>query len=136
MSVTLYVSCPKSALPTRDRWQAAIEAADFDVVLDDFNWRTHSGFLPASYQGRSSGFEIMVEDARPVARQLGIKLPEGSDVVVSFSFGSDSDESNAATCASAALAKCVGGVYFDEYSDEMLDGDTAVNIARDSLGND
>jgi hypothetical protein len=133
MSATLYVSCKKSALPTRAAWQASIKKAGFDLVLDNFEWKTQSGFLPAKYKGEASGFECMVEDARPVAKQLGVKLPEGNDVVVSFVFGSDVSEAQAATAASAALAECVGGKYFDEYSDELLDGATAVNIAQDSI---
>lgn len=136
MSVTLYVSCKKSALPTRDKWQAAIKKAGFDVVLDGFDWQTHRGLLPVAYRGERSGFEMMVEDAKPLAKQLGLKLPDGNDIVVSFEFGSDMDECHSATAASAALAECVGGVYFDEYSDEMLDGAAAVNIARDSIEND
>jgi hypothetical protein len=133
MSVTLYVSCKKSSLPTREKWQTAIKKAGFDLVLDNFDWRTQSGYLPAKYRGEKSGFECMVEDAKPVARQLGVKLPEDNDVVVSFIFGSDVAESHAATAASAVLAECVGGAYFDEYSDELLDGATAINIAHDSI---
>jgi len=133
MSVTLYVSCKKSSLPTRAKWQSAIEKAGFDLVLDDFDWPSQSGYLPARYRGEESGFECMVEDARPVAKQLGVKLPESNDVVVSFIFGSDVTESHAATAASAVLAECVGGAYFDEYSDEILDGATAINIAKDSI---
>ncbi|HMN41235.1 MAG TPA: hypothetical protein PKE29_10345 [Phycisphaerales bacterium] len=133
MSATLYVSCKKSSLPTRAQWQAAIKKAGFDLVLGDFDWATQSGYLNAKYKGAKSGFECMVEDAKPVAKQLGVKLPEGNDVVVSFVFGSDVAESHAATAASAALAECVGGAYFDEYSDELLDGATAVNIAQDSI---
>ena len=133
MSVTLYVSCKKSALPTREAWQAAIKKAGFDLVLDAFEWKSQSGFLGARYKGEKSGFECMVEDAKPVAKQLGVKLPEGNDVVVSFIFGSDVTESHAATAASAVLAECVQGAYFDEYSDELLDGATAINIAHDSI---
>jgi hypothetical protein len=133
MSATLYVSCRKASLPTRDQWQAAIREAGFDLELKPFDWRTQSGFMAVKYKKESTGFELMVEDAKPVARQLGIKLPDGNDVVVSFGFGSDPEECDAATCASAALAKCAGGSYFDEYSDDLLDGDTAVSIAHDSL---
>ena len=97
MSVTLYVSCKKSALPTREAWQAALKKAGFDLVLDAFEWKSQSGFLGARYKGEKSGFECMVEDAKPVAKQLGVKLPEGNDVVVSFIFGSDVNESHAAT---------------------------------------
>jgi hypothetical protein len=133
MSATLYVSCKKSSLPSRDQWQAAIKAAGFDLELKPFEWRTQSGPLPVVYKKSSTSFEMMVEDAKPVAKQLGIKLPDANDVVVSFVFGSDPEECDAATCASAALAKCVGGSYFDEYSDDLLDGATAVSIAHDSL---
>ena len=133
MSVTLYVSCKKSSLPTRDQWQAAITKAGFDLVLNPFEWKSQSGFLGAKYKGEKSGFECMAEDAKPVAKQLGMKLPDGNDVVVSFVFGSDVTESHAATAASAVLAQCAQGAYFDEYSDELLDGATAINIAHDSI---
>ena len=133
MSATLYVSCKKASLPTRDQWQAAIKAAGFDLEIKPFEWRTQSGFMPVKYKKSPTGFEVMVEDAKPVAKQLGITLPVENDVVVSFVFGSDPEECDAATCASAALAQCVGGAYFDEYSDDLLDGETAVSIAHDSL---
>ena len=103
MSATLYVSCKKASLPTRDQWQAAIKAAGFDLEIKPFEWRTQSGFMPVKYKKSPTGFEVMVEDAKPVAKQLGIKLPDENDVVVSFVFGSDPEECDAATCASAAL---------------------------------
>lgn len=133
MSVTLYVSCKKSALPTRQKWQDAIKAAGFDLVLDQFDWRTHAGFLPVSFMGERSGFELWVEDAKPLARDLHVTLPPENDVVVSFVFGGDKSEADAAACASAALARCIGGLYFDEFSDDLLDGETAVNVAQDSI---
>lgn len=133
MSLSLYVSCRKTDLPSWSKWQESISAAGFDLALNQFDWRSHSGgFLPAKFRGRASGFELMLEDAKPVARQLGLKLPAGHDVAVSFTVGTDDEEMAAATCASAALAQCTGGVYFDEFSDELLDGLTAVKVAQDS----
>lgn len=136
MSVTLYVSCKKASLPSRQKWQEAIKSAGFDLVLDNFDWRTHSGFLPVTFNGERSGFELLVEDAKPLARQLQVTLPAANDVVVSFGFGSDKAEGDAAACASASLAQCVGGLYFDEYSDDLLDGETAIHIAQDSIAAD
>jgi hypothetical protein len=133
MSASLYVSCQRAVLPTRDAWQAALKAAKFDLLLGEVQWSKQTGFLGAKFRSRPTGFEMIVEDAKPVAKALGIKLPAEHDVVVSFAFGSDMDECHAATAASACLAKCTKGVYFDEYSDEQLDGDTAISIAQDSI---
>ena len=133
MSATLYVSCRKSALPTREKWQQAIDAAGFDVQLSEFEWRSQQGSLPVKARRRKTAFELWVEDAAPVAKQLGMTLPAGDDIVVSFVFGPEDEEAYAATGASAAFAACVNGSYFDEYSRDLLDGPTAISIAHDSL---
>ncbi|MFN7020072.1 MAG: hypothetical protein ACK4WH_01930 [Phycisphaerales bacterium] len=133
MSVTLYVSCTKSGLPSRRQWQSAIDAAGFDLVLDEFEWKSQSGFLGATFCGVKTGFELWVEDAKPLARQLHVSLPRDNDVIVSFVFGADKAGGDAAACASAALARCACGLYFDEFSDDLLDGETAVHVAQDSM---
>lgn len=133
MSVTHNVSCTKSGLPKRRQWLSAIRSAGSDLPPDEVENKSQSGFLAATFGGVRTGFELWVEDAKPLARRLQLGIPEYEDVSVSFGFGADKPQHDAAACAPAALARCMGGPCFDEFSDDLLDGPTAVHVAQDSI---
>ncbi len=60
MSYTFAMSCPRNALPDVAGWNHAITRSGFDLALEEFDWQTHSGFLPATMLGVRTGFEIAV----------------------------------------------------------------------------
>ena len=129
MSVDLFVFIHDENLPSRDEWQRAIESADIDLVLDEFEAREHTGFLPAQLRGESTGFEYYCGS---VQEMFGEQPPEigDRDCVVSFVLHGDTTELNAAMLAAAVLTKHAGGVFYDPQGDEFAEGDGVFDIIR------
>lgn len=116
MAVELHVIMNEFRLPDVQQWQEAITALGFDVHLDPVEeLRAHSGFLPATTRGRSSGFEFDVSSVREIFTSYPMLTSRmsGRDISVNFRFGSDVTEMASATAASAALARLSDGIWFD-----------------------
>ena len=68
MSVELLVYIRREQLPTKEKWQAAMDAEGIDLRFDDVNTATHSGFWPIKFGGAECGFEYgfdRIEDGEP-----------------------------------------------------------------------
>ncbi len=106
MSMELHVFLSKRTLPDVRGWQAAIDSLGFDVKLDSVvNVGTDSGFWPAVFKGRDSGFEFDVMPASDVVEaypHLAVRL-SGLDIVGNFRWGGDLNEMACALAAAAAL---------------------------------
>lgn len=135
MSMELHVFLSKRTLPDVRRWQAAIDAHGFDVKLDsDVNVGTHSGFWPAVFRGRSSGFEFDVTPASDVVEAYpDISGLSGLDIVGNFRWGGDLNEMACALAAAAALTTIGGGVWFDPQEGECRDASGAVKEAQSGI---
>src|SRR4029077_4704527 len=122
MSVDLFVFLRDTDVPTRDSWQDAIKAAGVDLVLDDFDPREHTGYLPVKLDGKPTGFEYYFgsvdEELRQRPEQIGDR-----DRVISFVLHSDLTELRAAMWAAAVLTKHASGIFCDPQSDEYAEGD-------------
>ena len=58
MSMTLVVTWAGTAVPTREAWQQALDAAGMPAQLGEVgDLAQHTGFWPVTWQGRPSGFE-------------------------------------------------------------------------------
>ncbi len=122
MSVDLYVFLRDKDVPTRDRWQQAINAYGVDLVLDDFDPREHEGYLPVKLNGKPTGFEYYFGS---VEEELGDR-PErigDRDRIISFVLHSDLTELKAAIWAAAVLTKHTSGIFCDPQSDEYAEGE-------------
>lgn len=158
MSIEQYVYVGTPELPNVDQWLQEIEAAGFCLSLDpEVNLKSHSGFWPAKYRGKLTGFEFyydgvfrlrelphnahVVRPSRFWIRfgfllrphgpdRLGLRSREPGWPVVSFRFGRYFSELVAATIAGAVLAKMTHGHYYEAESDTLWDGERAMEVAK------
>jgi hypothetical protein len=127
MSVELTVFLRKEELPTRDRWQQAIDSEGLDLKLEMVDTTTHTGFWPVLLNKRECGFEY---GFNPVDRGevTDIQAVLGNrDHSVSFVWHSSMQDGEAAAKA-AAVAKITNGVFFDPQSGETAQGADAFQL--------
>ena len=105
-----YAFLQKSAVPTRDQWQAAIEACGFDFQLDpELKPFEDSGFLPCKLSGRDAGFEIYYDGSPELLNDFA-DVAQGRDFCISFRWGGSMVECASVMIASYALAKSLGAI--------------------------
>ena len=107
--------------PARDDWQAALDRAGIDLVLDRGDIATHTGFWPCRYDGQPTGFEVSPCDAEAmranrIARRAGVTLKAHERV-----------ERRCAIDAAAALCIATDGLLSDPRWSEPF---PAANLAR------
>jgi len=120
MSVTLQVFFERIRLPTVFAWQKAIEAAGFDIKLDQgVNLETHSGFWPARVAGRDAGFEYYIEAVGGKA-QIGLEGLQRDTMVTLRTHGGHDEDYVAATCCAVALTQVSNGLYRDPQEGDSL----------------
>jgi hypothetical protein len=106
MEVHVFVA--DSEVPTRDRWQAHIDAASLPATLNDaFDPRSDHGFVQVTCGATDTGFEFaltessLVTDAYPHASaRVG-----GRDSCATFRWSGSMEELTASLAAAAALAE-------------------------------
>src|SRR5947209_2062371 len=99
MSIEVHVLLPDRRVPTVAEWQQAIREAGFDLRLDSsLRLREDTGFRPAIYRDRETGFEFDLWpasdtiDAHPdIASSIGDR-----DMSANFRWGGDPAECAAA----------------------------------------
>lgn len=133
MSMELHVFCPARKLPDIRAWQAAIDAHGFDVKLaPDTDVSTTSGFVPAVFKDRDSGFEF---DISPASELVDVypdlaELLHDMDMVGNFRWGGDLDELACTLAAAAALTSLTSGLWFDPQEGECRDAAGAIEEAH------
>jgi hypothetical protein len=136
MSMELHVLLSKSRLPDVRQWQAAIDALGFDVKLDSsLKIGINTGFLPAKFMGRDSGFEFDISPASEIKEtysEFADAFAE-RDVSGNFRWGGDLNEMASALVASAALTKLSDGICFDPQEGACLDSASAVEQAKSGV---
>jgi hypothetical protein len=123
-----YAFLNKVDVPTRDQWQAAIEACGFDFQLNpELKPLEDSGFLPCTLSGAGAGFEIYYDGSLELLEDFA-DIGQGRDFCISFRWGGSMTECASAMIASYALAKSFGAVVSYEgdapYSLDALLSDT------------
>lgn len=124
MSLSLEVFFPLDRMPALKTWQDSIQSNGFSMELhQDMDPLTFSGYWPASYQNRPSGFEYChsVETDETMTKTLRI----------SFVWGGDADEAICAAIAAGCLANLTGGHLVDTNSGEHFLAADCINWARD-----
>jgi len=133
MSMALHVFLHDAALPTREQWQSGIAGEGFPLVLDQtLDVRQNTGFSPAIYGDRQSGFEF---DLLPATRATSVgegdwARIDGHDLCANFRWVGNVQESISVYIASAVLAKLANGVLYDPRADRFLTGAEAVAMVR------
>jgi hypothetical protein len=131
MSVDTFVFVRDENLPTIQQWQAALDRAGTGIVLESIeDLRSHSGYLPATHRGQESGFEWYYG---PLADYFGGTPPDGlgkRSHVINFVTHSDMRELVCALISGAVLAEIAEGLVFDEENEAVIDGKSALVVAR------
>jgi hypothetical protein len=133
MSMELHVFLRDPRVPTSEQWQQAIRDAGFDLSLDSsLRVREDTGFSPAVYRGKETGFEFDLCPASDVTDAYPDVVPRigEREMVANFRWGGDLTECAAAVIASAVLARLADGVFFDPQEGEVVSGDEAIELAR------
>jgi hypothetical protein len=136
MSVDTFIFFRDDRLPSRDEWQAALDAENAHITLDHVdNLREFSGYWPAKFDGHDSGFEWFYG---PVADMFGEQLEGAGDRhhAIDLVTHSDMRELVCAMLAAGVLAKLIDGLFLDEESGLLVTGDRAIEIARQIANSD
>jgi len=121
MSNEQYAFLRKSDVPSREAWQAAIEACGFDFQLDpDLKPFEDSGFLPCKLMGSDAGFEIYYDELSNLPGEFR-ELAQGRDHCISFRWGGSMVECASVVIASFALAKSFDAIVSYEGEDPRED---------------
>jgi len=97
-------------VPTREKWQEAIDECGFDFQLDpDLNPTESVGFVPCTLVGADAGCEMYFYDSSEFLAEFG-KLADRCDCCISFRWGGSMRECATAMIASFALAKHSGAI--------------------------
>lgn len=124
------------SLPSRDRWQRAIDALSLPITLaDDFDPASADGFQPCTVNGDESGVEVFhmpleeaLEDVPAVAPHV-----RGTNHTLAFRFGGDAYEAAAALAMCASLLSVSDCVIWEEGSAEPQTKEQLVAEAKQFL---
>jgi hypothetical protein len=127
MSVDTFFFVRDTKLPTVPEWQAALDQAGTEIVLEDVgDLRTHTGYLPATHRGHQTGFEWYYG---PLAENFGGDPPDGLDGrehVINCVTHSDMRELVCALAACSVLGQMADGLFYDEESGGLLEPTAAM----------
>ncbi len=103
-----YAFLQRTAVPTRDQWQAAIESCGFDFQLDpELKPLEDSGFLPCKLAGADAGFEIYYDGSAELLNEFA-EIAGGRDYCISFRWGGSMAECASVMIASYAMRLTAG----------------------------
>jgi hypothetical protein len=114
MSFEIRLPVHRSGLPSPAQWNEAIRGANFDLVLEEFDWATPGGFLPARLLGCASGFELW---CNPTDDET-VELAPGSDCVVTARLGGRWFELVCSMCSLAVLQSGTDSPLIDDWAQQ------------------
>jgi hypothetical protein len=138
MSMEIHVFF-RGKLPSKPALAKAMKEFGFPITIPPpkDSLEKQSGFLPMRLRREEAGAEFDVFEGRAnIADIMGHSVSEvdpGFDRCGSFRFGGNENEMITAICASAALAKLVGGVVLECESGELMQVDAAIAWAKEIL---
>ncbi len=105
----------KDSMLTPTQWQAAIQAAGFDLqITSDFEVYNFEGFVNATLEGRKAGFEYYFEAIEDDMLNAELKGQiDGKTHIVTLVTHSDLDKTRSSCLAAAVLCKAVNGFLWD-----------------------
>jgi len=137
MSIELHIFVDNQKIPTRDRWQEEIDRLGFPAIIQDpFTLQKDRGFRPASYCGKSSGFEFYLDPSKDIlvsyphiASRVGSR-----EACATFRWGGDIVEMSTALSAAVSLAVLTDGIYYYPDDDILYEAEEAFRATRMDLG--
>ncbi len=123
MSLEYFAFLPSHRMPTRDLWQAALDAMALPLTLDpDLVPAEAGGFCPVSVGARPAGCEIDLEDAASLIDDYPLLAGQVDPTNSVLSFRLDGDEAEGACVfgLAAALVQAFGAVLYDPQGDTLL----------------
>jgi hypothetical protein len=131
MSVDIQVFLHESALPTRQQWQSAIQAAGHNFVFDDFSPAEQTGFLPTRLDNIECGFEYSFNLVDDDEFEDLISVIGDRRQVATFTWHSNMLEMRAAQIAASVLADISRGLFYDPQSGNYAEGSAAYSLMAD-----
>ena len=130
MAMEMFVLSDRE-LNSISEWQIAIDAKSFPLKLDQADFKTHSGFLPARLNGELTGFEC---DHFPAAEFIdgtpNVDFGHNWMFVLAFRWIGDFKEMTAACMAAASYAAATEGVVLDDQEAKIRTVAEAMEEAR------
>ena len=108
-----YAFIHKDKVPSRAKWQEAVDAAGFDLQIDpELQVFEHSGFMPCKLLGKDSGVETYYSPANEIFDDPAApeELAGDRDYCISFRWGGSFSEAACAMILSYVLASSFGAV--------------------------
>jgi hypothetical protein len=110
------------------------------VVPPHYSLEGKKGYRPMLLRDQESGAEFYLDEGRDSV-EMGFadfpdflaKVDPGFDRCASFVFGGRWSEVICGTCAAAALAKLVNGIFWEDQEPLVLTVDEAIEYARETL---
>ena len=132
MSCNQYAFLDKSAVPTREAWQAAVNETGFDLTIDpELKPLEHEGFLPCTYLGKEWGVETYYDGDQELLDEYS-DVAGGKDYCISFRWSSSFEDSACAMILCLALAKSFGAIVTYE-GEPPYTLDTLLSAVNESL---
>lgn len=102
-------------LPGYQAINSKLSALGFEIIVHEFEWGEHSGYLPCSALGRATGFELSAD--HELLKRGFLKKPE-QQVRVVFRIGGSLEELMVAQAVVYALLELGAGTPWSDYEDE------------------
>jgi hypothetical protein len=135
MSMEIHVLF-RGKLPTKPALVRAMKELGFPITIPPpkDSLEKQEGFLPMRLCGKEAGAEFDVFDGRAAVAEVmndyGVEVDPSFDRCASFRWGGNENEMMTAICASATLAKLVGGAVLDCASGELMSVNDAIAWAK------
>jgi hypothetical protein len=133
MAMELHVFLRGAALPTREEWQAGITDHGFPLTLDAaLDVRSQTGFSPAIFWGRKSGFEFGLGPAYAITSRYEGTLERigARDLSANFRWRGNMLESVVVYLAAGVFTKLTHGILYHPQKNHFSTGQETMAIAR------
>jgi len=134
MAMELFV-LSNEQLKSVSEWQNAIDEEGYSLCLDaKKSIESLKGFLPTRLHGAKTGFECSCWSIdKLVSTFPDANFSQQWKYVLTFRWGGDLSQLEAAWIAAAAYAQATNGVVFDEQDGRINTSDEARSVVRDIM---
>ncbi|MCV6623240.1 MAG: hypothetical protein OIF51_15975 [Cellvibrionaceae bacterium] len=123
MSMSLFVVLALEMEPKTHELNEVASASGYELSLSEsIEINTHSGFLPVTFEGQETGFELYVFPVSEVPEQLKSAIPVSlhSGNMYQLSFGYKSHEAQAALATAMNMNIKYNGVTIEDQAGTLL----------------
>ncbi|MBV8837961.1 MAG: hypothetical protein JO000_15615 [Alphaproteobacteria bacterium] len=121
----------RGTLPNKTALSRALVELGFPLTISAGSLERQDGFMPMRLRREDTGVEFQIYNDRARIEEIaGEAFDPSFERCANFRWGGDKYQMLCGLCASAALAKLVGGLVLDGESGELLRPDQAIAQAR------